>query len=118
MTFREDGNYNATLRIRLEACDMVIFMDVSTWAALRGLVSRRLKHGYGQDQATGIYNRLHWGVLTYAATYRRRMRPRVLAKIDQYAGHAEVVFLRDRRHASPTPIADPITPKMIAPPSR
>ncbi len=27
-------------------------------------------------QACGVYNRIHWGVITYVATYRRRMRPK------------------------------------------
>ncbi|TMR22490.1 topology modulation protein [Nonomuraea turkmeniaca] len=92
-----DGNYNATLSIRLKACDTVILMDVPTWAALWGLVSRQVKHGSGQDQTSGIYNRIHWGVLRYAATYRRKMRPEVLAKIEQHAGHAEIILLRGRR---------------------
>ncbi|MGI5293023.1 topology modulation protein [Nonomuraea polychroma] len=92
-----DGNYNSTLRIRLEACDTVIFMDVPTWAALWGVFSRQVRHGAGQDQASGVYNRINWSVLRYVATYRRKMRPRVLAKIDQFAGHAQVVFLTSRR---------------------
>lgn len=31
-----DGNYNSTLQVRLEACDTVVLMDVSTVAALYG----------------------------------------------------------------------------------
>lgn len=92
-----DGNYNSTLQVRLEACDTVILMDVSTWAALWGIFFRQLRHGHGQDKASGIYNRIHWGVLRYVATYRRKMRPRVLAKIEQYGGHAQVVLLTSRR---------------------
>ncbi|WP_223168000.1 topology modulation protein [Nonomuraea sp. SYSU D8015] len=94
-----DGNYNATLQIRLEACDTVVFVDVPTWAALWGIFSRQIRHGAGQDQASGIYNRIHWGVLRYVATYRRTMRPRVMAKIRQHAGHAQVVVLTSRRRA-------------------
>lgn len=92
-----DGNYNATLQVRLEACDTVVFMDVPTWTALWGVLSRQIRHGTGQNQASGIYNRINWSVLRYVATYRRKMRPRVLAKIDQFAGHAQVVFLTSRR---------------------
>jgi hypothetical protein len=94
-----DGNYNSTLQIRLQACDTVILMDVSTLTALRGIFARQARHGAGH-QGNGVHNRIHWGVITYAAGYRRKMRPRVLAKINQFAaGHAEVILLPTRRAA-------------------
>jgi adenylate kinase family enzyme len=90
-----DGNYNSSLHVRLEACDTVVMMDVPTWAALWGILSRQLRHGAGQHTA-GVYNRIHWGVIKYVATYRRRMRPRVLAKIDKLAAGKQVVLLTSR----------------------
>ncbi|GFE25744.1 topology modulation protein [Streptomyces nigrescens] len=93
-----DGNYNSTLQIRLEACDTVVLMDVSTPAALWGILSRQIRHGAGH-KGNGVHNRIHWGVIKYVATYRRKMRPRVMAKIEEFAaGHAEVVMLTGRRH--------------------
>ncbi|WP_433436249.1 topology modulation protein [Nonomuraea sp. CA-141351] len=90
-----DGNYNSSLHVRLEACDTVVMMDVPTWAALWGIFSRQLQHGAGQH-ASGVYNRIHRGVITYVATYRRRMRPKVLAKIDELAAGKQVVVLTSR----------------------
>jgi adenylate kinase family enzyme len=93
-----DGNYNSTLQIRLVACDTVVFMDLPTWTCLWGVLSRQLRHGHGQNKANGIYNRVHMGVIRYVLSYRRKMRPRVLAKIDEHArGHAQVVILTSRR---------------------
>ncbi|WP_328869657.1 topology modulation protein [Streptomyces sp. NBC_00287] len=92
-----DGNYNSTLQIRLEACDTVILMDVSTVAALYGILARQIRHGAGH-KGNGVHNRIHSGVIKYVATYRRKMRPRVMAKIEQHAaGHANVVLLTNRR---------------------
>lgn len=92
-----DGNYNSTLPVRLEACDTVILMDVSTVAALYGVLSRQIRHGAGH-KGNGVHNRIHWGVITYVATYRRKMRPRVIAKIEEFAsGRADVVLLANRR---------------------
>jgi adenylate kinase family enzyme len=92
-----DGNYNSTLPIRLEACDTVVLMDVSTIAALYGVFSRQVRHGAG-PRGNGIHNRIHWGGLRYVATYRRKMRPRVIAKIEEYAApHADVVLLANRK---------------------
>ncbi|MFE7318549.1 topology modulation protein [Streptomyces sp. NPDC057555] len=93
-----DGNYNSTLQIRLEACDTVVLMDVSTPAALWGIFSRQIRHGAGH-KGNGVHNRIHWGVIKYVATYRRKMRPRVMAKIEEFAsGHVDVVMLTSRRH--------------------
>ncbi|MFI8499745.1 topology modulation protein [Streptomyces sp. NPDC085524] len=92
-----DGNYNSTLQIRLEACDTVVLMDVSTMAALYGILSRQIRHGAGH-KGNGVHNRIHWGVIKYVATYRRKMRPRVMAKIEEFAsGRADVVLLSNRR---------------------
>ncbi|MGA5506940.1 topology modulation protein [Streptomyces umbrinus] len=92
-----DGNYNSTLQIRLEACDTVVLMDVSTIAALYGIFSRQIRHGAGH-KGNGIHNRIHWGVIRYVATYRRKMRPRVTSKIEQFAAdRAEVVLLANRQ---------------------
>lgn len=90
-----DGNYNSSLRVRLEACDTVVMMDVSTPAALWGILSRQVRHGAGQH-AQGVFNRVHWGVVRYVASYRRTMRPQVLAKINQYCVGKQVVFLTNR----------------------
>jgi adenylate kinase family enzyme len=93
-----DGNYNSTLRIRLEACDTVVFMDMPTLTCLWGVLSRQLRHGRGQNKGNGIYNRIHMGVIRYVWSYRRTMRPRVIQKIDKFAGHhVEVVPLTSRR---------------------
>jgi adenylate kinase family enzyme len=93
-----DGNYNSTLPIRLEACDTVVLMDVPTLAALWGIASRQIRHGAGH-KGNGVHNRITRAVIRYVITYRRRMRPRVMAKIDEYArDHAQVVLLRGRRH--------------------
>jgi adenylate kinase family enzyme len=95
-----DGNYNSTLRIRLEACDTIVFMDMPTLTCLWGVLSRQLRHGHGQNKGNGIYNRVHMGVIRYVLSYRRKMRPRVLAKIDEHArGHARVFVLTSRRHS-------------------
>jgi adenylate kinase family enzyme len=92
-----DGNYNSTLQVRLEAADTVIFMDMPTRTCLWGIISRQLRHGRGQNTQAGVYNRINRDVLRYVAGYRRKMRPRVQAKLDQYATHADVIALTGRR---------------------
>jgi adenylate kinase family enzyme len=95
-----DGNYNSTLQMRLAVADTVIFMDLPTRSCLRGILARQLRHGRGQNRASGVYNRITPGVLRYVLGYRRTMRPRVWAKIDQFAPDAKVIVLTSRRQAT------------------
>ena len=92
-----DGNYNSTVQVRLEAADTVVFMDLPTLVCLWGILSRQLRHGRGQNDQNGVYNRFTRDVLRYVLGYRRKMRPRVLAKIDQHASGARVIALTGRR---------------------
>ena len=105
-----DGNYASTLPIRLEAADTVIFLDLPGWACLLGIAQRRLRHGGGQHQAIGVYDRITWNFIRYILGYRRKMAPRVRALIAAHAGHAQITVLRSRaavRHylADPAAIA-------------
>jgi adenylate kinase family enzyme len=91
-----DGNYASTLPIRLEAADTVIFLDLPGWTCLWGILQRRLRHGGGQHQAIGVYDRITWNFIRYILGYRRKMAPRVCALITSHAGCAQVTVLRSR----------------------
>ena len=39
-----DGNYGGTLRLRLDACDTVVFLDLPRLVCLGNVVRRRLEH--------------------------------------------------------------------------
>ena len=103
-----DGNYASTLPIRLEAADTVIFLDLSGRACLWGVAQRRLRHGGGQQQAIGVYDRITWDFIRYILGYRKKMAPRVRALIASHAGHAQVTILRSRA-AIRRYLADPAT---------
>lgn len=90
-----DGNYNSTLPVRLAAADTVIFADPPSGSCLWGVLSRQVRHGAGQH-GDGLHNRITWGFLRYIARYRREMRPKVLAQIQQHP-HVELITLTSRR---------------------
>jgi adenylate kinase family enzyme len=92
-----DGNYASSLPIRLGAADTVIFLDLPARTCLWGIAQRRLKHGGGQHDAIGVYDRITWNFIRYIAGYRKQMAPRVRTLIAEYAGCAQVVVLRNRR---------------------
>lgn len=94
-----DGNYASSLPIRLRSADTVIFLDLPSWVCLRGILQRRLRHGRGQHQAIGVYDRITWDFVRYIISYQRKMAPRVRTLITDHAGGAQVVILRSRRAA-------------------
>jgi adenylate kinase family enzyme len=94
-----EGNYASTLPLRLEAADAVIVLDLPAYTCLRGVLERRWRHGGGQHQALGVYNRINWSFIRYILGYRRSMLPRVHRLIADHAPHAELVVLRKRRAA-------------------
>jgi adenylate kinase family enzyme len=94
-----EGNYASTLPVRLAAADTVIVLDLPARTCLRGVLQRRLRHGGGQHQAIGVYDRINWSFIRYILSYRRSMLPRVHGLIADHAPHADLVVLRRRSAA-------------------
>ncbi|MEZ0067240.1 adenylate kinase family enzyme [Streptacidiphilus sp. MAP12-20] len=94
-----EGNYAGTLPIRLARADTVIFLDLTARVCLWGIAQRRLRYGGGQNDATGVYDRITWSFLRYVWQYRTTMAPRVTQLIQSHAGDATVHHVTSRRQA-------------------
>jgi adenylate kinase family enzyme len=94
-----EGNYASTLPVRLEAADTVIVMDLPARTCLRGIAQRWIRHRGGQNQDTGVYDRITWDFIRYVLSYRRTMLPRVHQLVGDHAPTAEVIILRSRPQA-------------------
>ncbi len=94
-----EGNYAGTLPIRLRAADMVIFLDNPPVVCLWGIAQRRLRHGRGQNDSTGVYDRVTWNFIRYVWDYRKSMAPRVRQLINEHASKATVHTVTSRRQA-------------------
>ncbi|HEY0734193.1 MAG TPA: hypothetical protein VGD69_04755 [Herpetosiphonaceae bacterium] len=101
-----EGNYHHTyLDERIRQADLIIFLDVATITALRGVVMRSLKR-YTGDRSTlpvqvaaGAQYRPRWELaprfLWLVLSFKLKIRPLMLAKLR--AADAAVVMLRSRR---------------------
>jgi adenylate kinase family enzyme len=91
-----DGNYLASLPIRVAAADMIILLDPHPLVCLAGIAARRW-HYHGGQHPDGAFDRISVDFLRYVWRYRRRHLPRVLACIATHGEHAELLHLTSRR---------------------
>ncbi|MEU6866776.1 topology modulation protein [Streptomyces sp. NPDC046876] len=94
-----EGNYAGTLPIRLRRAEAVVFLDLPAWVCLWGIAQRRMRYGGGQNNTTGVYDRINWSFIRYVWGYRRTMAPRVRELIREHAGSAAVYRVTSRRQA-------------------
>lgn len=95
-----DGNYGATMDIRLAAADTVLFLDLHPWRCVWRVLRRSLQyHGTTRaDMAPGCRERLPGrDFLGWILTYRRRRRPRIQQQLAQLPRRVCVHVLRSPR---------------------
>ncbi len=90
-----DGMKLGVLPDRLAYADTLIFLDVSTWACLSGIVRRRLRFRGRLVPELGVYDHISWEFIRWICSFRRRQRPMILQTVAAYDG--TLVVLR-RRH--------------------
>jgi len=93
-----DGNYSGTLSTRLQACDTVIFLDLSRVLCVWRIIRRRLKYRKMNrpDMADGCEERFSLEFLSWIWNYSRRSRPKVLALLKANEETKQIVWLRSR----------------------
>ncbi|MGH3778297.1 MAG: DNA topology modulation protein FlaR [Pseudonocardiaceae bacterium] len=95
-----EGNYAATLPIRLAAADTVIFLDLPAIICLVGVAQRRWLYRGGQHARDGVYDRITWSFVRYIWGYRKTMLPRVRQLLAEHEVDARLVTLTSRRQAT------------------
>ncbi|MGJ5629137.1 hypothetical protein [Nostoc sp. CALU 1950] len=90
-----DGNYSATLDIRLSVADTVIFLDFPRLLCLSRVIKRRLMYAGKSrpDMASDCPERLNWEFLKYIWSYPIIRRPGILEKLSQVTPNRQVIIL-------------------------
>ena len=90
-----DGNYTSTMDVRFESADTVVFLDLSTFSCLLGVIRRflRFRGRSRPDMTEACQERLDWTLLRRIFRYRSDRRPRVLARLRELDKSKRVVIL-------------------------
>jgi adenylate kinase family enzyme len=92
-----DGMKLGVLEERLARADTVVYLDLSTFACVSGILRRRLRYLGADRPDIGVYDQINWPFLRWVCTFRRRHRPALLAALSAFDG--QVIILRSRRGA-------------------
>ena len=70
-----DGTYRSTLQKRLESSDLIIFLDYSTIAQIKGILGRFIKdHGKEKPEIPGCKEKISFKFLKFVINWRKDKR--------------------------------------------
>lgn len=84
-----DGNYGASMEMRMQACDTVIFLDYPLDICLDGIRARRAKP---REDMPWIETVEDAEFLEFIKSYGEQQKPRVLALLEKYRDKSVIVF--------------------------
>lgn len=92
-----DGNYGRTMDLRLAAADTVIFLDLPTHVCLRRVLLRRVGSLAGRRRAEiAGRERVSLSFLRWITGYRRKSRPKVVARLARLGPGTRLVTLKSQ----------------------
>ena len=92
-----DGNYNKTLKERLDKADLVIWLDYSSFAHLRGFLKRLIKYSNkDKPELPGCKERFNFTFLKYVISYNRKKRPQVLQILENVPSEKMLIFKKQK----------------------
>jgi adenylate kinase family enzyme len=91
-----DGNYSGTLDLRLEACDTVIFLDMSRAVCLWRVLKRGLKYRNDSrpDMAEGCHEKIDPEFISWVWNYSKRSRPKIVELLKSNSNKKKIIWLR------------------------
>lgn len=88
-----DGNYNKTLKERFDKADLIIWLDYSTFAQLKGIFKRYLKmHKSERPEIPGCKERIDFNFIKYVITYNKKKRPELVDTLNTISKEKVLIF--------------------------
>ena len=84
-----DGNYGSTMKLRMAACDTVIFLDYPLGVCLDGIKERREKP---RSDMPWIETEEDEEFIEFIKSYNEQQKPKVLELLKKYADKNIIIF--------------------------
>ena len=92
-----DGNYNKTLKERLDSAELIIWLDYSTFTNLRGVLKRICKnYNKEREEIPGCKERIDFTFLKYVVTYNKKKRPKILELLKAIPDEKILIFKKQK----------------------
>lgn len=95
-----DGTYKSTLRKRLELADLIIWLDFSTLAQIKGIISRYLKNrNQEKPEIPGCREKLDLQFFIYVLKYNKVKRINIVNNIEGI-NENKIIILKTRKQVN------------------
>lgn len=96
-----DGYYGRTLDIRMQAADVIIFMDLSPWITTYRVLKRRIQYQgkTRSDLNEGCPESIDWEFLKLGWNFRRDKRPRIIEKLMNQSEEKKIIIVKKPKEA-------------------
>mgnify|MGYP001852695846 CR=1 FL=1 len=92
-----DGNYNKTLKTRLDNVDLIIWLDYSTIAQIKGVLKRYVqKQNKEKEEIPGCKERFNLKFYKYVITYNKKKRPEVIKMLKEIPNEKMIIFRKQK----------------------
>lgn len=92
-----DGTYRSTLEQRLQNSDLIIYLDYSSFAQVKGIMKRYLKnHGKEKEEIPGCKEKMSLEFLSFTWNWRKNKRNEIIEKINRIE-KSKVLIFKSRR---------------------
>ena len=93
-----DGTYHSTLKQRLEKADVVIYLDYSSFAQVKGVLGRYIKeHGKERPEIPGCKERMSFDFFLWVLHWRKNKRKEIIDAISSIDKNKILIFKNRRQ---------------------
>lgn len=93
-----DGNYSATLDLRIPAADTIIFLDFPPALCVYRILKRVVVYRKARrpDMAEGCDEKFNWEFTKWVWNYKTRSKPKVEALLKRFENEKTIVRLKSK----------------------